>query len=143
MRVDSTSLPIAAREHRQRGNAHATDKAFPSVPSDQANDIATTKRSGAANLAATANAADTPARPDTPAGSANNSVKSEKLSPAGLIAAQVRFQTMNPEDMTKGQSRALEVITRNLARYTANLPTEAPLPTTAGIPVENTDKVST
>jgi len=51
------------------------------------------------------------------AGSFEQPESGGKLTPAGLLAAQLRFQSMNSEDMNKGQARAFEVISRNIERY--------------------------
>lgn len=124
MRVDSASLPQAARENSR---AQSTSKPFPGIPAEKANEIATTKRPNVENIAAKANAADKPAKPET-----------EKLTPAGLLAAQLRFESMNVEEMNKGQTRAMEVINRNLARYQANEPIPEPAPPVAAeTPVES------
>lgn len=103
MRVDSLTLPQAPRENSRVFNP---TKTFPGNAPTQANEAATTGRPDAANIAAEAAAASTSGKKD-----------SEKLTPAGLLAAQVRFSTMNPDEMTKGQTQALESINRNIARY--------------------------
>jgi hypothetical protein len=114
MRVDATTLPQAARENSRA--SQNVSKPFPGIPAEKANEIATTNRPTTENIAAKANAAEKPAKPE-----------SEKLTPAGLLAAQLRFESMNVEEMNKGQSRAMEVINRNLARYQANEPAPVPV----------------
>lgn len=102
MRVDSLKLPQAAQQHSR---VHGSDKAFPGFPAEKANEAATAKHSPAENIAATATATD------------SSSAEKSKLTPSGLLAAQLRFQGIAEADRTHGQSRALEVITRNLSRY--------------------------
>ena len=108
MRVDSFKLPPAAL---QNGKPQAADKAFqaektfPGVPADKANPNATTRRPGVEATTPPATIAETPAS------------SGEKLTPAGLLAAQLRFQGISEADRTPGQSRAFEVISRNIERY--------------------------
>lgn len=75
------------------------------------------------NSAAPANTSGTPEKPEG----------GDKLTPAGLLAAQLRFQSMNSEDMTKGQTRALEAINRNIERYRAHHGITTPPPATVPI----------
>ena len=103
MRIDSANLPAAARQHSR---VHSSSTAFPGIPSGNANEIATTQGPDAENIAAKANAA---AKPE------KNNV--EKLTPEGLLNAQMRFNAMTPSEMNKGQTQALESINRNIARY--------------------------
>jgi len=66
--------------------------------------------------------------PVNTAGSSEKPESGNKLTPAGLLAVQLRFQTVNSEDMNKGQGRALEVINRNIERYRTHhgITTETP-----------------
>jgi hypothetical protein len=83
---------------------------------------------------------ESPAAPATTAGKAAKPESAGKLTPAGLLAAQLRFQAMNSEDMNKGLARAAEVINRNIERYQTQHgitpPTPAADPTAGGEPVE-------
>lgn len=126
MRIDTASLPLAAREHSRALN---TNQPFPGIPSVNANEVATTKRPDAENPAAKANVADV------------------REVPAGLLAARARFQADNPETMNHGQTQAQSSIERNIARYLANQPVLEAIPATptetasgeaAPIPAETT-----
>lgn len=109
MRIDTASLPLAAREHSRALN---TDQPFPGIPSINANEAATTKRPDTENPAAKAN------------------VAGVREIPAGLLAAQARFQARNPETANHGQTQAQSSIERNIARYLANLPVPEAIPAT-------------
>lgn len=112
MRVDALKLPQAALQHSK---VHGTGKPFPGIPAENANAQATSQRPTTENIAAQT-------QPTT------GSERAEKLTPAGLLAAQLRFQAMDSSEMTRGQSRALEVITRNLERYQAHAGTTGTTP---------------
>ncbi len=132
MRVDSLKLPQAALQHSR---VHGTDKPFPGVPSEKANENAGSKRPASENIAASTVSNTT----ETATGNT-----SEKLTPSGLMAAQLRFQGIAEADRTQGQSRALEVITRNLARYqTAAGTQETPSETTPVISPTSPETIST
>ena len=103
MRIDSVNLPAAAR---QNSRVHSSSTPFPGIPSEKANEVATTKRPEAENIAAQANAAEKPEKSAV-----------EKLTPEGLLNALKRFETMTAEEMNKGQTQALASINRNIARY--------------------------
>lgn len=83
---------------------------------------------------------ESPAAPATTAGNAAKPESAGKLTPAGLLAAQLRFQAMNSENMNKGQTRAAEVINRNIERYQIHHgitpPTPAADPMVGSEPVE-------
>lgn len=106
-----------------------------------------------ASSAGTTTAAESSAAPANTSGEPGKPEDGNKLTPAGLLAAQLRFQSMNSEDMTKGQTRALEVINRNIERYRAHhgIPPPAPAadpvattqPTTASEPAADTATPST
>lgn len=93
MRIESTNLPPAAREHARVFNG---TKPFPGLTKGQ-----TTASTETASDPATSAASDKP----------------EKLIPAGLLAAQAHFTARQPDEMTKGQSQAPTSINRNIARY--------------------------
>lgn len=92
--------------------------------------VETTKAGGTANGPGTENSA----APAKAAGKPERPESEGKLTPAGLLAAQLRFQSMNSEDMNKGQARALEVINRNIERYHANQGITTPPPGTDTTP---------
>lgn len=73
---------------------------------------------------------ESPAAPAPTAGKTEKPDSETKLTPAGLLAAQLRFQSMNSEDMNKGQARAFEVISRNIERYQAHHGITPPTPDT-------------
>lgn len=99
MHIDTASLPPAAREHSR---APDTNRPFPGIPPANANEAATTRRPDAENPAVKAN------------------VAGVRELPAGLLAAQARFQARNPETINHGQTQAQSSIERNIARYLAN-----------------------
>lgn len=112
--------------------AHAHGKHASSVDASQRSTTAVeTSTAGA-----TANVPDTenPATPVVAAGKPERPENEDKLTPAGLLAAQLRFQSMNFEDMNKGQARALEVINRNIERYRAHHDITPPPPETDTTP---------
>lgn len=101
MRIDSTLLPLAAREH---GRAHQADRPFPGKTTEKAGETAAPRRTGAENPAAQANSA------------------AQRQAPAGLLAVLSKLQAMDPETLNHGHTQALASIERNLARYRENLP---------------------
>lgn len=126
MRIHSTPLP------------QSYSKKTSSVDAGQSSTGAALEKT----TAATTSRGDTesPAGPATTAGKAAKPESADKLTPAGLLAAQLRFQAMNSEDMNKGQARAAEVINRNIERYQTHHgitpPTPAADPAAGSEPIE-------
>lgn len=113
--------------------AHAHGKHASSVDASQRSTstaVETTEAGATANVPDTENTAS----PVKAAGKPERPESEGKLTPAGLLAAQLRFQSMNSEDMNKGQTRALEVINRNIERYRANHDITTPPPDTNTTP---------
>lgn len=113
--------------------AHAHGRPASSVDASQRSTrtaAETSKTGGAANVPDTEN----PAAPAKTAGKPEQPESEGKLTPAGLLAAQLRFQSMNSEEMNKGQTRALEVINRNIERYSTNHGITTPPPETDTTP---------
>lgn len=44
----------------------------------------------------------------------------DKLTPQGLAAVEARLKAMGQDELTSGQAQALDMISRNIARYQAN-----------------------
>ena len=112
---------------------HAHGKPASSVGASQRSTstaVETTKADGSTNVPDTEN----PAAPAKAAGKPERPESEGKLTPAGLLAAQLRFQSMNSEDMNKGQAHALEVINRNIERYRTNQGITTPPPETDPTP---------
>lgn len=107
MRIDST--PPAHAHGRHASSVDASQRST-STAVETPKAGATVNAPETENPAAAAKAAGKPERPES----------GGKLTPAGLLAAQLRFQSMDSEDMNKGQARAFEVINRNIERYRAN-----------------------
>ena len=121
MRIHAMPLPQAYGKHTS------------SVDAGQRTSGAASEKTKAGAAATTG--LDTESTAVPAAGSSEQPESGGKLTPAGLLAAQLRFQSMNSEDMNKGQARAFEVISRNIERYRTHhqITTETPVPdTTAG-----------
>lgn len=117
------SMPPA---HAHGRHASSVDASQPSTSAT----VETTDAGGPANGPDTENSG----AQAKAAGKPERSEGEGKLTPAGLLAAQLRFQSMNGEDMNKGQARALEVINRNIERYRANHGITTPPPGTDTTP---------
>ncbi len=102
MRIESSSLPQAARNHSRVYSG----KAFPEAAANGQAAAAIANQSAATGQSATPAQENLAAKPAT-----------DKLTPAGLLAAQARFAAMNPETMNHGQTQALASINRNIERY--------------------------
>lgn len=102
MRIESSSLPQAARNHSR---VHS-GKAFPEAAANGQAAAAIANQSATASKTASPAPESLAAKPAT-----------DKLTPAGLLAAQARFAAMNPETMNDGQTQAQTSINRNIERY--------------------------
>ncbi len=102
MRIHAMPLPQAHSKHTSSVNA---SQASPGATFEKVSATAATSGSNTESVAVPANTAGNPGKPES------------KLTPAGLLAAQLRFQSMSSEEMNKGQARAMEVINRNIERY--------------------------
>ncbi|HEX6734393.1 MAG TPA: hypothetical protein VF096_06240 [Azonexus sp.] len=100
------SMPSSQAYSRQPSSVDVSQR----TPADTSE---TTKAGGTTSGPAT----ESPTIPKNTTGSSEKPESGSKLTPAGLLAAQLRFQSMNSEDMNKGQARAFEVISRNIERY--------------------------
>ena len=115
MRVESLNLPQAAQNHSK---VHGSGKAFPGTPAEKANETATSKRPSAENLAASGT---------------SGAEQTAKSAPPGLANAVSRLEAK--QNSNQGIEHALEMLTRNLARYQVTPPptdTGSTTPTTDG-----------
>jgi hypothetical protein len=103
MRVESINLPQAAQKHSK---VHGSGKSLPGAAAEKANEAVISKQPVAENLAASGVA---------------DSEKAAKSAPKGLSNAM--SQLAAKENGGKGIEQALEMLTRNLSRYSVTPPT--------------------